>query len=122
MASELLIRAKDDDDLQIFGTWLFDTLGVKSVETRYSDNVADGRYLTGEACGLRIMLEIADYKELSYDFLLSFEPIIWERGSNAPNLSDLADVVARYLARKGLSLARPLNFGRAPYEVIEYGP
>jgi len=77
MAGELFIRSKEKQSLEAFGTHLFAVLGVKVGEIRHSDNVAGGRYLVGNACGLRLRLEVAEDTEFgSYDFLLSFESLI----------------------------------------------
>ena|ERR1700733_8590936 len=122
MAGELFIRSNEKQSLEVFGAHLFAILGVKIDEIRNSDNVAGGRYLVGKACGLRLRLETAEDREFrSYDFLLSFEPLIREQGSSSLNLDTFADTVAKYLVQEGLAVARPLAFGTFDTTSIEYG-
>jgi hypothetical protein len=123
MSGELFIQDREEQSLEAFGTLLFEILNVKVAEVRDSDNVAGGRYLIGMACGLRLRLELADNTDFSsYDFLLSFEPLIRESGSGSLSLDSFADIVAKHLARKGLAVARPLAFGTINTASIEYKP
>ena len=123
MTGELFIRSNQDRDLETFGSQLFDILGTKIEEVRHSDNVAGGQYLVGKVCGLRLRLENAeDAKFNTYDFLLSFEPLIRERGSDSVQLDTFADIVAKYLARQGLTIARPNAFGTLDQTSVEYHP
>jgi hypothetical protein len=123
MAGELFIRSNDQRDLEVFGPYLFGLLDIRIEEIRNSDHVAGGRYLIGKACGLRLRLEMADDAMFSsYDFLLSFEPWVHERGSSSIQLDTFADVVARYLAQEGLAVARPTAFGTFNQTSVEYEP
>jgi hypothetical protein len=123
MAGELFMRSNEKQSLKVFGDYLFAVLGVKIDEIRNSDNVAGGRYLVGKTCGLRLRLEAAEDREFgSYDFLLWFEPLMQERGASSLNLDTFADVIAKYLDREGLAVARPLAFGTFDTRSVEYGP
>ncbi len=123
MAGELFLRSNEWRDLEVFGARLFGILDAKIEQVRDSDNVAGGRYLVGKACGLRLRLEILDDREFSsYNFLLSFEPWIRERGSSSVQLDAFADIVAKYLAREGIAVARPLGFGTFDRASVKYEP
>jgi hypothetical protein len=122
MSSNLFIHVNDRPDLDKFGRRLFALLKVKIDETRYSENSPGGRYLVGEACGLRITLEEADYEEFAtYDFLLSFRPQSEWAAVSHNVLDGFADIVARYLAKQELMIARPLEFGKKGTESVVYG-
>jgi hypothetical protein len=117
----LFILTKDGQKFEAFSKFIFELLHVKIKETRYSENSPGGRYVIGEALGLRMKLEEADDSEFpDYEFLLSFRPEINWAAADLHSLDGLADIIAKQIARSGMKIARPLEFGKGTSITVEY--
>ena len=118
MFGSLYIRVKDSPGLETFSKKIFALMNVEIKETRYSDNAPGGRYIYGEVLGLRVTLTEADAVDFpDYHFLLDFRPLI---GWPTANLDGLADILARFLARNDMEIARALEDGKAGAARVEY--
>jgi len=122
MPGNLFIRTGGAKDLNEVAKNIFALINVAIIETRYSENAPGGRYLYGEVLGLRVTLSEADDTEFpTYDFLMEFRPK-FDWGTVDPHCLDgFADILARYLARHGLRIARPLEFGKIGTSTVRYG-
>ncbi len=121
MLGNLFIRTKDHPDFETFSKRIFALINIKIKEMRYSDNSPSGRYYYGEVLGLRVTLEEADDSDfVDYEFLLSFRPRVGELVADRHCLDGFADIVAKYLAQQGLTIARPLEFGKTGTPRQEY--
>ena len=122
MFGNLFIKTKNAQSLEAFARQIFVLLNVQPKETRYSENAPSGRYLYGEALGLRVVLTEADDSDFpDYDFLLCFRAQNDWATIDRHSLDGLADIVAKHLARHGMKIARRLEFSKAGSERVEYG-
>jgi hypothetical protein len=122
MLGNLFIRTRDVHDLEAFSKRVFTLLNIEIKETRYSENSPGGRYVYGEALGLRVMVSQADDSDFpDYQFLISFRPQNDWPAADRHDLDGFADILAKYLARNEMKIARPLDFGKAGTARIEYG-
>jgi len=125
MLGSLFIRTKEEKStLDDCATWLSDILNVKFSASRFSENSGGGRYLFGEVLGLRAKLEMADDQDFSeYQFYLSFKPLSHSAEKlDLHALDGLADILAKYLAELGASIARPTELGKAGAPISYYSP
>jgi len=120
MVACLFIRTREAQDLDALSKTISTLLRVEINEIRHSENAPGGTYVKGEALGLRITLSEADDSDFyDYDFEICFRPQIAVAGRDC--LDGLAEIVARHLARHGMKVARPLEFGKAGTPRVEYG-
>ena len=121
MFGSLYIRVKDSPGLETFSEKIFALMNVQIKETRHSDNAPGGRYIYGEVLGLRVTLTEADAVDFpDYHFLLDFRPLIGWPTANHNCVDGLADILARFLARNDMEIARPLEGGKAGAMRMEY--
>jgi hypothetical protein len=121
MFGSLFIRVKDAPGLETFSKKIFALMNVEIKEIRYSDNAPRGRYIYGEVLGLRVTLTEADAMDFpDYHFLLSFRPQIGWPTADRYCLDGLADVLAKFLARNDMEIARSLEDGKTGTARVEY--
>ena len=122
MLGDLYIHVDRPQTFEVFSPHLFELLNISGRQTRFSDNAPGGRYDIGRSLGLEIKLMEADSTDHpDYEFWLTFSPCSVWPNIDTRCLIGFADIVARFLAQHGMTIARPLD-NRAGAENAIYRP
>jgi len=121
MIDWLYIQPKKKQDLEKVSRRISALLNVDLGETRYSDNAAGGRYQRGKALGLEITLQESDSVSFAdYAFKLIFESNLGQEAADNHILCGLVDLIAKYLARNDMKVARPTQPRQTGTSKFEY--
>jgi hypothetical protein len=110
MIEILFIKPKTKQFLETASRNISTLLNIDIDELRYSDNAPGGCYKLGRALGLELTLQEADSIDFpDYDFEFVLQPEFSEDAVDSHILRGLADLIAKYLARNDMKIARPLS-------------